>query len=76
MTLYNFIKSNKSVMNTLLKCGVVSLSVFNNLEIYQYYYDLRVLEYAKSLSITQTMNHFKVSQKTVYNVLNQFEEQI
>lgn len=76
MNFYEYITENKKVVNTLFHNGVLSFNILTNLSIYQYYLDMRELGYSKSLSITSTSDKNKVSIKTVYNIINQFEVEV
>jgi len=76
MTLYEFITKNKSVINTLFKGGVLAYSVINNYAIFQYYLDALENGNSKSMTIEMTMMHFEISNKSVYNVINQFNAEI
>ena len=76
MNLYEYLTDNKKIVNTLVKCGVVSLSIINNLGIYQFYLDNLEVGNSKSMSIELTKIRFDISQKTVYNVFKTFTEDI
>ncbi len=73
MKIIDYIESNKSVINTLMKIGLLPCEIANKLERYKFYKDARKLGQKKSYSINLTMLYFKCSKKTVYNSINLFE---
>ena len=76
MNLYEYIKENKTTINTLFKCGVLSSSVINNYSIYQYMLDSYDVGNSKSMTIELAKEQFKVSSKTIYNIIAQFSETV
>ena len=76
MNLYDYITEHKKIVNTLVRSGVVSLSIVNNLGVYDFYLDNIKLNRSKSMSIVLTMERFNISQKTIYNIIKTFTEPI
>jgi len=75
-TLRAYILNNKEVVNTLVRAGVISTSLINNLGIYEFFLDNMEVGRSKSLSIQLTVERYKISQKTVYQIINQFSETV
>ena len=73
--LIDFIKSNNQVIEKLLKVGVISLTVKQQIEIYNYH---KGTEYIKSKTqrVTNTAEAMKVSENTVRRALNEMKKTI
>jgi hypothetical protein len=76
MNLHEYITENNKVVNTLFQSGVLSASVINNYAIYQFYLDSLEVGNSKSMSIELTLYRFEISRKTIYNIINQYSEEV
>ena len=73
--LIDYIQTNHQVIDKLLKVGVISLTVKQQVEIYNYH---KSTEYIKSKTqrVTNTAEAMKVSENTVRRALNEMKKVI
>ena len=74
MNIYKYIQKHIKVVNVLYNAGFIPFEVKYHMDIYKYYSDCINLNVKKKSAILLTMDYFKISQRTVYNVLKQFEQ--
>lgn len=81
MALIHILKENETnqLFLTLLRRGLISISILDKKVYYEYYLDQckllkdeRVKNY-KMQALQNTCEEFKISQKTVYNSINEME---
>lgn len=75
MTYYDFIKQNETIINDLMKIGVVPVSVISHLEYFAYYRGR--LEFVSNWkAIQDTAIEFDVSDMTISRVVNRLSADI
>ncbi len=72
----DFIEENKSIVNTLIKSGVISYEFAYQLERYIYYTDAVKISESKGDALKMTMNKFRCCRKTIYNNIKIFEAEL
>lgn len=75
MTYYEFIKSNESIINNLMKIGVVPVSIISHIEYYNFYKG-RLLSCSNWKAIQDTAIEFNVSDMTISRVVNRLSTEI
>ena len=72
----DFIEQNKSIVNTLIKSGVISYEFAYQLERYIYYKDALKVYETKGEALKNTMKRFRCCRKTIYNNIKIFEAEL
>jgi hypothetical protein len=65
-----YLIQNKEVAKELLRRGVLPTSLFNKLEIYLYYRDLKELGFRNRESVKKTAIYFRISSRLVYKIVS------
>jgi len=72
MTFHKYFIQHRKTIYSLFRYGIVPFSVINHFSIYNYYLDCLDVNMSKKEAIEDTMNYFKVKQRTVYNIITKF----
>lgn len=76
MNIYELITQNSKLVGTFINCGLISTSVANNYEVYQYYKDRRAIGEIKTHAVQFTAIHYNMSDRHVFNILRAMEEEV
>lgn len=76
MTVFEFLTENHTVINTLTKCGIISISTPTHYAVYSRFKHLRDRGKSKTDSYIFVADEFRISDNMVYRIVKKMESSI